>query len=369
MLRKPTMSHTVTIPQCVIDAHNPLSFLPIQGRPFLAWQMREMLRFGVLQFVILTKNAPPDAQEALAHAAERLPRRVRLTFSDAGQGRPTTRHDALLTATPHLQDRFLLADGSRLFAGNLAPLLRDRAADPPETIVRQLHDAAGFTGISACDQRVIDALYASAVPDADILPAAVPVTTAVGWCVDIAQPSELAHARNDIAAVLDRPALFLDRDGVLNHDHGYVGTPDRWQWIPGALDAIRTATDRGWHVFVVTNQSGVARGFYSEHDARGMLFWLADEARRHGGSIDDFRFCPYHPQATVPEYRRDSDWRKPAPGMLLNLLREWNLNPARCIMVGDKMTDRQAGEAAGMRAEIFPGGDLNEFVSGLLFAE
>ena len=124
--------------------------------------------------------------------------------------------------------------------------------------------------------------------------------------------------------------------------------------MPGALETIRHATAAGWHVFVVTNQSGVARGLYDEAAVRTLLDWIGDEARRIGGTIDDTRYCPFHPEATVPAYRAVSDWRKPAPGMLLDLIRAWELDPARCVMIGDQPTDLAAAAAAGYRGPFVP---------------
>ncbi len=366
MLLRNSMSRNVTIRHCVIDARNPLAFLDVRRVPLLALQMRELIRFGVAHFVVLTNGISDEARHALVLATDLLPRRVGLAISDLAGG---SRHAALLHATPHLAERFLLAEGTSLFAGNLAPLLRDGAADGPGVVVRELACPAGRTGISLCDLRMIDALHGSAVPDADFMPGSVPTTHATGWCVDIARSADLDRDRADIAAVLRRPALFLDRDGVLNHDHGYVGTPERWQWVEGALDAVRLATDQGWHVFVVTNQSGVARGYYSEAQAEHMLTWMIEVVRAHGGTVDDLRYCPFHPQADIPAYRRDSDWRKPAPGMLLNLLAAWRLKPEDCIMIGDQISDRQAANAAGMRAEIFHGGNLLEFVGRVIGAD
>ena len=163
-----------------------------------------------------------------------------------------------------------------------------------------------------------------------------------------------------------RRALFLDRDGVINVDHGYVGSRDRFEWMPGAREAIRYATEAGWLVFIVTNQSGVARGFYTEDAVRNLLAWIAEECRLAGGRIDDFRYCPFHPDATVEAYRRDSDWRKPAPGMLLDLMRAWDLQPNHCAMIGDQLTDMAAAERAGLLGHLFPGGDLLAFVRTVL---
>lgn len=162
------------------------------------------------------------------------------------------------------------------------------------------------------------------------------------------------------------PALFLDRDGVVNVDHGYVGSRDRFEWIPGALEAISTASTLGWRVFVVTNQSGVARGLFSEADVVALHAWIAAEAGRHGGKIDDFRYCPFHPEARIEAYRKVSDWRKPAPGMILDLIRHWRLDPEHCLLIGDKETDLQAAAAAGIESRLFPGGNLLTFLTPLL---
>jgi D-glycero-D-manno-heptose 1,7-bisphosphate phosphatase len=163
-----------------------------------------------------------------------------------------------------------------------------------------------------------------------------------------------------------RKALFLDRDGVLNIDHGYVGSRDRFEWVDGALDAIRYATQAGWLVFIVTNQSGVARGLYTEDAVRDLLAWIAEEASAAGGKVDDVRFCPFHPDATVDSYRQAHPWRKPRPGMILDLIRAWNLDPKRAVMVGDQETDMQAATAAGVAGHLFPGGNLLAFLRPIL---
>jgi D,D-heptose 1,7-bisphosphate phosphatase len=153
---------------------------------------------------------------------------------------------------------------------------------------------------------------------------------------------------------------------VLNHDHGYVGTRERFEWTEGARDAVRLATAHGWHVFVVTNQSGVARGLYDEAAVHRLHAWVREQVLAVGGTIDDFRFCPYHPEAVLPAYRRTSDWRKPGPGMIEDLIRAWELDRARCLLVGDQETDLQAAAAAGIAGYLFPGGNLVEFLAPLL---
>ena len=400
-----TMSRQATLTQCVLrapslatldaDTAQPLPL--VRNRPFLFWKLREMLRFGVEDFVILTGKIPQTIEDAILTAADSLPRRVSLRFAEAAAN-PA---EALQQAATHLHPTFLLADADTLFDANLAALLADFAQDPPETLarlmVRQIPDATGHAaatldgdritsfgppadpaarahivgaGIAAIDRRVLDLIAQSPYPT-DLYPTVAAgghlrATLAHGWFADISHTAELAHARRELAACMDRPALILDRDGVLNHDHGYVGTQDRWDWIDGAREAVALATNHGWHVFIASNQSGIARGLFSEAEAGHLMTWIADELRGAGGTLDDYRLCPFHTDAKLDPYRRDSDWRKPAPGMVLDLLKVWELDPRHCLMIGDKDTDIQAANAAGIRSALFPGGNLLEFLKPLL---
>ena len=106
----------------------------------------------------------------------------------------------------------------------------------------------------------------------------------------------------------------------------------------------------------------MARGLYDEAAVATLHDWMIGEVRREGGTIDDIRYCPFHPDAVVPAYRRVSDWRKPAPGMLRDLIDKWELEPERCVLVGDQPTDIAAAEAVGITGVRFPGGNLAEFI-------
>jgi D-glycero-D-manno-heptose 1,7-bisphosphate phosphatase len=162
------------------------------------------------------------------------------------------------------------------------------------------------------------------------------------------------------------PAAFLDRDGVINYDDGYIGTRDRVRWIPNVAKAIRRLNEAGYFVFFFTNQSGVARGYFTEEDVNKLHDWMRGELARDGARIDDIRFCPHHPQGTVTGYIQDHYWRKPAPGMLLDLAEHWPIQLEGSFVIGDRASDIEAGQAMGLPGFLFSGVDLDAFVANVI---
>lgn len=158
-----------------------------------------------------------------------------------------------------------------------------------------------------------------------------------------------------------RPCLFLDRDGTINVDHGYVGRYDDVAWIPGAKEVIRRFNEAGWLVVVVTNQSGVARGMFGSEDVDVLHREMARELAASGARIDRFYFCPYHPEAQMERWRQDHHDRKPNPGMIEKAMRDLSIDPTCAFLVGDKMSDVEAARNAGIPGYLFDTWDLRAF--------
>ena len=155
-----------------------------------------------------------------------------------------------------------------------------------------------------------------------------------------------------------RPALFLDRDGVIIKDSGYVGDFRGVALIDGIADVVKTFRARGGYVFVVTNQSGIGRGFYDEDDYALVRARIACLLGELGAIVDDERASPYFAKAEDGRYLRDASWRKPEAGMLNDLVDEWSLDLATCLLVGDKTSDIEAASEAGIKGYLFEGGNL-----------
>lgn len=147
---------------------------------------------------------------------------------------------------------------------------------------------------------------------------------------------------------MKKRALFLDRDGVINEDRGYVHRPEDIEFLDGIFELVAEAKRVGYLVVIATNQSGIGRGYYTEADFHALTEWMKLQFIECGGQIDAVYFCPYHPVDGIGEYRIDSDCRKPAPGMFLKAQRELDIDMKSSVLIGDRPSDMQAGLAAGI---------------------
>ncbi len=159
---------------------------------------------------------------------------------------------------------------------------------------------------------------------------------------------------------------LLDRDGVLNVDKDYLYKPEEVEWVTGSREAIAWLNRQGYQVAVVTNQSGVARGFFTEADVIKLHQWMQTEVKKKGGEIAAFYYCPHLPDAPVKQYDVRCECRKPKPGMILQALRDFGVQPEYAFLAGDGQRDVDAAEAAGVRGFLFTGGSLLDFVQKIV---
>jgi D-glycero-D-manno-heptose 1,7-bisphosphate phosphatase len=148
------------------------------------------------------------------------------------------------------------------------------------------------------------------------------------------------------------PALFLDRDGVINIDRGYVHRVDQFEFLPGIFELARFAAKLAWPIIVVTNQAGIGRGLFCEADYQAVNEWMCDRFQTERAPIAKVYHCPFHPELGVGDYRLDHPWRKPKPGMILQAAANLNLDLSRSTLIGDKVSDMEAAAAAGVPGRI-----------------
>lgn len=158
-----------------------------------------------------------------------------------------------------------------------------------------------------------------------------------------------------------KPAAFLDRDGVINKDKKYIYKIDDFEWIEGAKESIKYLNDKNFYVFIVTNQSGIARGYYNESDVNFLHKYINDELNNIDAHIDEFFISPYHPDNTN-EYLHLSHLRKPKTGMLDLAASKWPIDKSRSFLVGDKSTDIECAEKFSIKGYLFTSGNLLDFI-------
>nr|WP_086939043.1 D-glycero-beta-D-manno-heptose 1,7-bisphosphate 7-phosphatase [Thaumasiovibrio occultus] len=149
-----------------------------------------------------------------------------------------------------------------------------------------------------------------------------------------------------------KPAVFIDRDGVINVDHGYVHTTDDFEYIEGVFEACKALKDMGYLLVLATNQSGIARGMFSEDQFLSLTEWMDWNFVDNGVEFDGIYYCPHHAEHGVGDYKIDCDCRKPKPGMFISARDFLKIDMAQSVMIGDKKEDMMAAEAAGVGTRI-----------------
>ena len=365
----------------------PKPLLEIAGRPFLDYLVEDVARHGYRHMLFLAQFEADHVRDYCAKSATFQRFGIKAEVAEepnrAGTG------GALWYARDKLHDQFLLLNGDSWLGGNYLALehsLNNSTTAECVMALRHVEDTGRFGcakfdgvhvssfaahveangpgmingGVYSMRRSIIDRAEQICSLEADMLPAVAAAGRLIGYqfdgyFIDIGVPETYAEAQAGFAESVRCPALFLDRDGVLNIDHGHVGSIDRFDWVDGAIAAVRAANDRGYFVFVVTNQAGVAKGYYDEAAVKRLHAYMQEELARHGAHVDEYRYCPYHIDGNVAAYCVDSQDRKPKPGMLLDLANRWPIDISRSVVIGDKETDIQAANAVGITGQIFDG--------------
>jgi D-glycero-D-manno-heptose 1,7-bisphosphate phosphatase len=164
--------------------------------------------------------------------------------------------------------------------------------------------------------------------------------------------------------------VFLDRDGVINSDklnNGYVGSLKHFKWVPGAIKAIKLLNDKNYKVVVVTNQSGVARGFFTIKDVRKIHSYIQKKLKKNGAKIDAFYFCPFHKDGIIKRFKKNSILRKPNIGMFLLAKKRWNIDKKKSFMIGDQKTDIEFAKRAKIKGYLFNQKNLYQYIKKEIF--
>jgi D-glycero-D-manno-heptose 1,7-bisphosphate phosphatase len=346
--------------------HVPTALLQVGGQTLidhLAWNLR---RHGIERIVVA---ADPFAERLVEHVGDGSAWGVSAEVV-VGSEALGTGGAAVLAAERLSTDEFLLLFGDRLFDVNYLDLcVRRKAADVPVAVAQRMTDSGPLDGgVYALHRAALEGAPDGAFSfERDLLSLLVEECRALGVpyagaFIDVGEVADLGEVSASMAAWRDKPMVLLDRDGVLNEDRGWVHSSAEFAWLPGAVEGVKWINDRGCLAVVVTNQSGIARGLYSEDEYRGFEGWIAEQLAERGAHLDAVYHCPHHPTAGTTELTRECDCRKPAPGLVVKALAEFGVRPERAVFVGDKDSDMLAAEQAGVRAQRYTGQDLTSLL-------
>ena len=373
----------------------PKPLLDVAGKPFLDYILDELSRYPTIESIVLL--AGHRAEQVVGRYDGRRWRGASVSVvsepAQLGTG------GALKHAASRLEDKFFLLNGDSFFDFNLLDLAvqavnssaivhmalkRDQPGDRYGRVVLEGETVKRFlpagsqpsgpinSGVYCIDREILSLI--DEVPcslEQRVFPMLVErgqLKAALydGFFIDIGIPTDFERVQSELPAMVRRPAVFFDRDGVLNVDKAYVHRIEDFEWVAGAREAIKLCNNSGYLTFVVTNQAGVARGYYGIEAIHDLHNWMSRELAEIGAHLDEFQYCPYHEEGVVEEWRGRSDRRKPAPGMILDCLKGWPVRKESSLLVGDRLHDLEAAVAAGIPGYLFEGGDLSAFIRPLL---
>jgi D-glycero-D-manno-heptose 1,7-bisphosphate phosphatase len=371
--------------------------LNVGGEPFLDVLLRNIARYGIIDVLLLSRH---KAEVIRSHYASNPLPGLRITICEERE--PAGTAGALREFASLLDDTFLLTNGDSLFDVNYLALHNefDSATIDCSIALCEVQDVSrygqvtlgpgervkGYSekngipgrpglisgGVYVMSRRIVDEIGPGMISlETSILPSLVERGRVSGkpfngYFIDIGLPESYVRAQIEVPEWEKRPAVFLDRDGTVNHDEGYTHRPEDLVFLPHVPEAIRAINDTGRLVIVVSNQAGIARGFYGAEQVD--LFHAEMNARLQsfGAHIDAFYYCPHHPEAVVWELARNCACRKPGTGLFDLACADWKIDLGRSVMIGDKESDILAAQNYGLRGFRTNGSDMNILMREIL---
>jgi D,D-heptose 1,7-bisphosphate phosphatase len=362
----------------------PKPALEVGGIPFVGHLIWNLSRHGIKHIILSTGYLADELEQAVNKCGVEAEIVFVREYEALGTG------GGLRNALPYLDERFLVLNGDSLFdvnyldlnllleAGIEAALALRLVSDADRygSVILQEKSVVGFRekghegpgmingGVYAMKRKALNRLPPSPSSlEHDLFPQLAEEGRLRGSCydgyfIDIGLPESLSLAQKEIPSWRRKMAVFLDRDGVLNEDYGYVHTIDKFVWLPGAIKAIKHINDHGYLAILITNQSGIGRGYYPEETFWELTNWMQEQLNEQGAHLDGIYFCPHHPESAKGAFLKACDCRKPEPGMIKKAAIDWKIDLANSIVIGDKESDLEAGRRAGV-GKICSANDLN----------
>jgi D-glycero-D-manno-heptose 1,7-bisphosphate phosphatase len=378
----------------------PKPFLPINGIPFITFIFENLSRHGFKEIVLLAGYKAEVVREFFqSNTFQTKSGPVKITIIE--EEVPLGTAGAILNAKDVLKENFLLLNGDSFFDINYLDLITKSTESENSNVIalRRVKDISRYGQVVVDNNRILSFAEktGAATPgvinggiywlkkdicdliniedgpcslENEVFPKLIKMKELYGVefsgdFLDIGIPEDLKKAPSFINKIFYKPAVFFDRDGTLNHDSGYTHQVEDFVWMDGAKATIRHLNDKGYYVFVVTNQAGIARGLYDDDAVNKLHQWMNEDLLSDGAFIDDFIFCPHHPDGKIKELSIKCDCRKPEPGMIRELLKKWSIDKSRSILIGDKETDILAAEAIGIDGYLYKGANLELFIEKL----
>jgi len=351
----------------------PKPVLPVGGEPFINYLIWNLARHGITDIIV--SSGYQHAQMVFVMETHPVPG-VEVRFVQ--EATPLGTGGGLRNCLSLLEEQFFVLNGDSIFELNYLDLAM-RASTGAAIGLREVEDTArygrvdvatglvtsfrekgdsgpGFinSGIYCLSRGIVEEMPEGECSlERDVFPRLVAENRLAagfysGFFIDIGIPEDFERAQTEVPAWKRKGALFLDRDGVLNINYGYVHSWEKWTWCAGAKEAIKFVNDNGLLVILVTNQSGIGRGYYDTETFNTLMCRVQEDLAEIGAHMDGIYHCPHHPEAGIGRYKQACDCRKPGPGMLMQALSEWDIDLERSLMIGDSPKDIEAGERAGV---------------------